>query len=284
MTDSNCVTVPEYVPPMVQLPRPELVNLSTRARSKLDDGAMIGGFIVRDGPVTVSVRAIGPDLESRGISGTLQDPTLSLYRDTTLIASNDDWIDAPNASVIREQMMAPADSRESVIMTELAPGAYTAIVRGRAGTTGIALFEVFHVSGTGSLVNLSTRGPVLTGDNVMIGGFMIRNEPMKVVVRALGPDLTARGVPGALEDPTVEIYSGSTLIGSNDNWLDGGQVEPIRAAGLAPGHERDAAIMLKLPPGAYTAIVRGKNGLTGIGLVEVFKVGQTTEPYPGPGD
>ena len=146
--------------------------------------------------------------------------------------------------------MAPADSRESVIMTELAPGAYTAIVRGRAGTTGIALFEVFHVSGTGSLVNLSTRGPVLTGDNVMIGGFMIRNEPMKVVVRALGPDLTARGVPGALEDPTVEIYSGSTLIGSNDNWLDGGQVEPIRAAGLAPGHERDAAIMLKPPPGA----------------------------------
>ncbi len=151
----------------------------------------------------MSVRAIGPDLESRGISGTLQDPTLSLYRDTTLIASNDDWIDAPNASVIREQMMAPADSRESVIMTELAPGAYTAIVRGRAGTTGIALFEVFHVSGTGSLVNLSTRGPVLTGDNVMIGGFMIRNEAMKVVVRALGPDLTARGVPGALEDPTV---------------------------------------------------------------------------------
>ncbi len=275
---------PSGAPAVVPVAKSRLVNLSTRAPTLTGDHVMIGGFIVDGGPVTVAVRAIGPDLGQRGVPGALENPVLQLYGGPTMIAENDDWAQAPNADAIAAQGMAPGDPRDSVVLATLEKGAYTAIVRGLGGGTGIALVEVFQVSGAGSLVNLSTRGPVYGGDNVMIGGFILQGKPARVVVRAIGPDLGARGVPGALADPMLEIYQGTTKIAENDDWRLGEQATRISRATMAPGHDYDAAVMLDLQPGAYTAIVRGANGSTGIGLVEVFRVAEDADPYPGPGE
>ncbi len=260
-----------------------LINLSTRGQSLTGDGVIIGGFIVAGGAAKVAVRGLGPSLASRGVTDAMQNPVVRLYRGSTVIAENDDWEAADNADEIVRYGMAPSDSREAVVLTTLEPGGYTAIVQGVGDATGVALVEVFNSGGSGELVNLSTRGPVLTGDGVMIAGFIVRHQATKVAVRALGPDLTSRGVPGALENPTIEVYSGASVIASNDDWRDGGQAEEIEKAGLDPGDDRDAAVVLTLEPGAYTAIVRGAGGGSGIGLVEVFRIGDPSDdPYPGP--
>jgi len=163
----------------------------------------------------------------------------------------------------------------------LAPATYTAIVRGSGGTSGVALVEAYDLDpdANSKLVNISTRGFVSTGDNVMIGGFIVRGGlgvdgagSEEVLVRAIGPSLTQRGVPNALQDPTLDLHDGNgAIIASNDNWKDTQQSE-IQATGLAPSDDRESAILAILIQGNYTAIVRGKNNTTGVGLVEVYKV------------
>ena len=271
-----------------------LSNISTRALVQTGDNVMIGGFIVQGTQSKrVIIRALGPELTPFGVTDPLADPTLELHDVTgALIASNDNWIrtiiggiiTSDQVADIRDSGYAPADPRESAIIADLPPGNYTAIVRGVNATTGVALVEADDLTiGINSILeNISTRASVQTGDNVMIGGFIVGGTQSKrVIVRAIGPSLTQYGVPNALADPTLELHdSTGALIASNDNWVTtiiGGiitdnQVRDILNSGLAPGQRAESAIIATLPPGNYTAIVRGVNDTTGVALVEVYDI------------
>jgi hypothetical protein len=274
-----------------------LTNISTRAFVQTGDNVMIGGFIIQ-GPYykEIVIRAIGPELSQYGVPNALANPRLELH-DTTgaLIASNDNWqhtiiggiITIDQVEWIRSSGHAPTDDRESAMIVVLPPGNYTTIVRGTDNITGVALVEVYDrdadlYPNTRDTVlgNVSTRSFVQTGDDVMIGGFIVEgNGPKRVIVRAIGPELTQHGVRNPLADPTLELHNApGALIASNDNWMTtiiGGlitsdQVAGIMASGHAPTDPRESAMIVTLPPGRYTAIVRGVNNTTGVGLVEVY--------------
>jgi hypothetical protein len=269
-----------------------LGNISARAFVQTGDDVMIGGFIVQGTePKRVIIRAIGPELTQYGVPNPLFNPTLELHDGTgALIASNDNWVHTIIGGIITSNQVreitdsghAPGDLRESAIIVDLAPGNYTAIVRGVNNMTGVALVEVYDLSADASSIlgNVSTRAFVQTGDDVMIGGFMVQGAQTKrVIVRAIGPELTQYGIPNALANPTLELHDGTgALIASNNSWLHtiiGGiittdQVAAIRASGHAPVDPRESAIIADLPAGNYTAIVRGVNDMTGVALVEVY--------------
>ncbi len=273
-----------------------LANISTRAFVETGDNVVIGGFIVQGAqPKRVIIRAIGPELTQYGVPNALANPTLELYDGTgALIASNNNWATTIIGGIITSNQVheiqasgyAPGDPFESAIIADLPAGNYTAIVRGVNNMTGVALVEVYSLSPetNSRLANISTRGFVQTGDNVMIGGFTLQGtQPKGVVLRAIGPGLSKYGVPNTLTDPTLGLYdSTGALIASNDNWRHtaiGGiifadQVRGILNSGLAPGDQNESAINATLIPGNYTAIVRGVNNTTGIALVE----GHVTSP------
>ncbi len=261
---------------VVGAPDGELGNLATRAPVLTGDNVLIAGFIVSGGPLKVALRAKGPSLAASGVPDTLQDPVLRLFSGQAVVAENDDWANTPGVREVISRQMAPTDARESVILTTLQPGAYTAIVQGKGGMTGNGLVEVFRIAGGGSLVNLATRARVETGDRVMIGGFIVQNRPTTVVVRAIGPSMAAQGVAGALQNPTLEIFKGQVRIDGNDNWQSGSCASAAPAT-FHPKDPREACVILTLEPGAYTAIVRGAGGTTGVGLVEAFRVWQPGE-------
>jgi hypothetical protein len=224
----------------------------------------------------VIVRAMGPSLTQYGVPGVLADPTLNLHNSTgQLITSNNNWKDTQQAE-IQASGKAPASDLESAILTTLDPGAYTVVIRGVNSTTGIALVEAYDLDRTvdSKFANVSTRGYVQTGDNVVIGGLIIQeNSPAKVIVRAIGPSLTQAGIANPLQDPTLELRDGNgALIISNDNWKDSQQAE-IQATGLAPSNNAESAILATLSPGAYTVIVKGKNETSGVALVETYQLG-----------
>jgi hypothetical protein len=253
---------------------PRLANISTRVQVLTGDDVMIGGFIIGGSSTkTVLVRARGPSLSQAGVTGVLADPRLQLFSGPTVIASNDDWGQAANAAAILASGFAPSAAAESAILMNLAPGAYTAIVSGAANGTGVAIVEVFEVDEPGvPLLNISTRGRVQTGDNVMIGGFIIQGDgPQTVVVRARGPSLVQFAVPGVLANPQLTLFSGQTPIAGNDDWVDASNKAAIEASGFAPANSREAAILVTLQPGAYTAIVSGVGETTGVAIVEVFR-------------
>jgi hypothetical protein len=252
---------------------------------------MIGGFIIQGTePKTVIVRALGPELTQFGVPNALADPTLSLHNGAgALIASNNNWqttimggiITSDQISAIQNSGQAPTQPSESAIIATLPPGNYTAVVRGMNNTVGVALVEVDDLSpGTNSiLANISTRDFVQTGNDVMIGGFIVQGaQPKRVIVRALGPELIPFGIPNALADPFLELHNGAgTLIAINNDWqttLIGGiitsdQVNEIQTSGQAPTQPSEPAIIATLPPGNYTAIVRGVHNSVGVALVEV---------------
>jgi hypothetical protein len=253
-------------------------NISTRVPVRTGDGAGIAGFIVRGtGPKTVIVRALGPSLQVNGtpVAGRLMNPTLTLHNASGgVIAKNDNWRNSQEAA-IQASGLAPSDDRESAIIRQLAPGNYTAVVQGVDNTQGIALAEVYELD-TGAdsqLVNISTRGPVETNDNILIGGFILRGtSSVPVLLRAIGPELKARGVPNALDDPTMELRDANgALLVANDNWKDTQEAE-ISGTGAAPKNDRESAILRLLGGGTYTAIVRGKNNSVGVGLVEAYSL------------
>ena len=169
--------------------------------------------------------------------------------------------------------LAPTDDREAAIVITLAPGPYTAILRGT--TNGVGLVEVYDLDTTSAtlLVNISTRTSVGADDNTaLIGGFIISGQVgHQVMIRARGPSLTGAGVEGALQDPTLDFYRGSQLILSNDNWKTDDKAA-IEATGLAPTNDKESAILVTLDPGSYSAVIRGKNSTTGVGLVEVYQM------------
>jgi phospholipase/lecithinase/hemolysin len=259
-----------------QLPA-QSVNLSARLAVGTGDDVLIGGFIVAGSESkTVLVRGIGPSLAEHGIasSETLADPRLELYQGGTLILSNDNWKDTQEAEIAATGI-APTNELESALITTLAPGSYTVILRGQDNGTGIGLVEAYDLDSAArsSLANISTRGFVQSGDNVLIAGFIIGSGGSDtIVVRALGPSLAAAGVISPLSDPTLDLYDANgSVIRSDDNWRDS-QEGLITSTALAPNDDAESAIIRALAPGNYTAIVRGKNGSTGVALVEVYNL------------
>jgi hypothetical protein len=260
----------------------QFLNISTRLRVQTGDNVLIGGFIITGtDPKKVIIRGIGPSL-AQFFSGALTDPTLELYQGTTLLASNDNWKTRPDGSSQQAEVEAttipPTNDLEAAIVRTLDPGAYTAILRGKGDATGIGVVEAYDLTpGTNSKAgNISTRGFVDSGDNVMIGGLIIGGGGggnSKVVVRAIGPTLGNFGISGALQDPTLELHDGNgTLLVFNNNWQDDASAAEIQADNLAPNDPRESAVLRSLPPGAYTAIVRGSGSTTGIALVEAYNL------------
>ncbi|HEY2799008.1 MAG TPA: NHL repeat-containing protein [Chthoniobacterales bacterium] len=261
--------------------RAQPLNISTRMRVGTDQNVLIGGFIVvGNGSKPILFRAIGPSLADAGLSDFLPDPVLELHAaDGSLIRMNDNWRDNPaQATLIEATGIPPTDPSEAAIVATLAPGNYTAVVHGKGSATGIGLVEIYDLDrSVGSVVaNISTRGLVQGGDDVMIGGFILGegSDPAPVLVRALGPSLTDQGLTGVLRNPTLELHNeNGDLIGSNDDWKSNQQTE-IEATGVPPPNKLESAITADLPPGHYTAIVAGKNGATGVALVEVYALQQ----------
>jgi hypothetical protein len=207
----------------------------------------------------------------------LSDPVLSLYNSShTLIATNDNWQSDLNHFLLEANGLAPANLLESATVQTLPPGAYTVIVRGRQGTPGIGLVELYDLSplSNSKLKNMSARGSVGTLDNVLISGFIVGDvESETVVVRALGPSLASFGVTDPLSDPVLTIYDSSgTAIATNNNWQDDINAILVQKNGLAPPNPAESALVLHLPAGKYTAIVSGANGGTGVGLAEVYTI------------
>lgn len=252
-----------------------LLNISTRMKVLTSEKVLIAGFIITGtGPKRVLVRGIGPSLTALGVPGALQDPTLELHGAISI--NNDNWRDT-QAAEIQATGLPPGNDLESAIVASLQPGPYTAILAGNNEMTGVGLVEVYDLdqSAGSKLANLSTRGFVDTGDNVMIGGFILGpadTGATKVLIRAIGPSLAGVGVQDALQDPTLELHDGSgAVIATNDNWRDTQQAE-IEATGLAPTDDHESAILQTLVPGNYTAIVRGNNDTTGVALVEAYNI------------
>jgi hypothetical protein len=256
-------------------PAPNLVNLSTRAFVGTGDNVVIAGFIVQGSQsATVIVRGIGNSLPAFGITNALSDTVIELHNAGGTIATSDDWIDDSWASTIASYHLDPSNSRESAILATLPPGSYTVELRafdnGDGNLTGTGLIELYdlHTSG-GRAGNISTRGFVSGGDQVLIGGFIVGgNQSKDVVVRALGP---STGIPGALSDPMVELRDASgSLLFANDNWGTDPKAPQIQTEGLAPGNPAESALQATLNPGSYTAIVRSANDNPGVALVEIY--------------
>ncbi len=274
ITVSFAVNSGGALPNEATIPPKSLLNVSTRVQVQSGDSVLIGGFIVTgDKPKNVALRAIGPSMAAAGIRGVLQDPALELYNSAgELIDQNDNWTSLPASSV--SDGLAPTDPAESLIETTLSPGSYTAVLSGANGSTGVGLFELYDIDPANSQVsNISTRGVVEVNDGAMIAGFIIGGaDATKVIVRAIGPSLSASGVAGALLDPTLELHDAEgSLIFSNDNWHSD-QEKDIIASTVPPTSDKEAAIVATLPPGSYTATVRGVGDTTGVALVEVYNL------------
>lgn len=250
-------------------PATTLANISTRSMVGTGENVLIGGFIVTGTqPKRLIVRAIGPSLP---LTGKMLDPTLELHDSSgAVIAFNDNWAQNANQQEIIDSSVAPTSPNESAILRSLAPGSYTAIVRGANQSIGTAVVEVYDLDRTADskLANISTRASVLGGDNVLIGGMIVVGQlPLNVIIRAIGPSLP---VPGAMLDPMLELYDGNGLvIGSNDNWRTTQQTA-IMQTGVAPTRDAESAIVTALSPGTYTAIVRGVNGTGGVAVIEAY--------------
>jgi uncharacterized delta-60 repeat protein len=263
-------------------PPTQALNLSTRMRVQTGPNVGIGGFIISGSvPKHVLLRAMGPSLTQLGVPDALADPVLELHRPgvfSTII--NDNWRDDPaQEAAIIATGLAPTNDLESAIDAILPAGAYTAIVRGNGGTLGVALFEVYDLTpaANSKLANISTRASVDTGSNIVIAGFILggNGSSDRIILRGIGPSLTALGVPDALADPKLELRdSNAALLLANDNWQDNAaQAAELIAAGLAPTNPLESGIAALLPPGLYTALLSGVNSGTGVGLVEVYDRG-----------
>jgi hypothetical protein len=248
-------------------------------RVEIGDKLMIGGFIITGNtPKKVVIRGLGPSLASFGITDFLADPTLELRSSSgALLQQNDNWKDSQQAE-IQAAGLAPSNDRESAMVTTLVPGNYTALLTGKGGTTGVGTVEVYdaNVAADSQLANLSTRGFVQTGNNVMIAGFTLGNGAgsTDIAIRGIGPSLSNAGLSNVLADPTLELRdSNGALLISNDDW----QSDPVSAGkltahGLALSNSKESGIYTTMAPGQYTAILAGKSSGTGIGLIEIYHV------------
>jgi hypothetical protein len=236
----------------------------------------------------VLIRSAGPSLTPFDVPGALGNPQLELHDANNTIGTNDNWqttqiggvISSDQVAAIQNSGAPPSDPAEPAIIATLPAGAYTAIVQGVDGTQGVATVEVYDLSlnNGATLANISTRGFIQTGANVMIGGFNVVGQSSKVLIRATGPSLVPFGVNNALANPQLELHDANGALAGNDDWqttqvggiITNDQSAAIQNSGLAPGDPAESAIIVTLPPGNYTAIAQGVNGGTGVGIVEVF--------------
>jgi uncharacterized protein YkwD len=261
-----------------------VANVSTRLPVGTGDNALIEGFIVQ-GPAgstkKILVRAIGPSLIPFGVPDAVANPTLDIFdANSTKVASNDNWKTTQQGGIITGDQfaeingsgVAPSNDLESAIVANLAPGSYTAVVRGANNSVGTGVVDAFDLSAasTAKLANVATRGLIQPGDKLMIGGFIIQNGSVRVVVSALGPSLAAFGITNALPDTTLQLRDqNGVIVRENDNWMTDQKAE-LEATGLQPTNNLEAALVQTIPPGQYTAQVRGKPEATGTGVVQVF--------------
>lgn len=266
----------EYATPPSETPR--LANISTRAQVLTGDDVVIGGFVIGGSAnKTVAIVATGPSLSQFGISNPLANPTLRLVRsDGSILATNDDWQADGGASQLQVAGLEPSHSLEAALLVSLPPGAYTAIVEGAGGGTGVSVIGVYEVGGpTVPLMNISTRGRVGTGIDVMIGGFVIQGAgPQTVAIAATGPSLAQYGITSPLTNPKITLVRSSdqTAIATNDDWQADANASQLQMAGLAPSDPRESGLYRTLQPGAYTVIVEGVGGATGVSVIGVYKV------------
>ena len=267
----------QLAPTVATIPAPsQALNISTRLAVETGDNVLIGGFIITGTqPKKIIVRAIGPSLP---LAGALANPVLELHGPGAFATiTNDDWRTGGQEADIIATTIPPSNDLESAIVATLPANnaVYTAIVRGVDNGTGIGLVDAYDLDQTvdSKLANISTRGLVQTGDNVLIGGFIVgpdSNDASSIVVRAIGPSL-APGVANPLQDPTLELRNDSgTLIASNDNWMDSSNKQTIIDYGLAPTNDNESALLAIPAPGNFTAIVHGKNNTTGVAVVEAY--------------
>jgi uncharacterized delta-60 repeat protein len=292
--DSQPTPTPTPTPTTTATPTPTatpglVANVSTRLPVGTDDNVLIEGFIVQ-GPAgstkKIIVRAIGPSLIAFGVTDALANPTLEIHdANNATIATNNDWkstqvgglITGDQSAEIAASGVAPGNDLESAIIANLLPGSYTAVVRGLGNTVGTGVVDAYDLSAASSakVANIATRGLIQPGDKLMIAGFIIQNGPVKAVIRAIGPSLAAFGISNALPDTTLQLRDqNGTILVENDDWKirsDGSsQQAELEATGLQPSDDREAALVTTLPPGQYTAQVRGKPETTGIGVVQVY--------------
>jgi hypothetical protein len=264
----------------------QIANISTRVLCEKRDAVVVTEFAVQGtGTKYVILRGLGPSLRAFGVPNVLRNPTLTLLDDQgNILDYNDDWVDSPDKAAIIATGLAPTDDRESAIVYTLSPGIiYTSVESGAHKGTGVAISEVYDLqtSDQSTLISaIGTRGEISTGDNVLISGtLLIGTTPVGILIRALGPSLTAAGISHALANPTLELHDANgALIASNDNWRDTQEAEII-ATGLPPANDLESALIATLPTGAYTAVVSGINSTVGIGFVQFYSL---ANPVPGP--
>jgi hypothetical protein len=252
-----------------------LTNISTRANVDTGDGVMITGITIEGATnKTVAIVVAGPSLGAYGIPNPLANPTVTLVRNGAVVAANDNWGDAPNAAQIQASGYAPSHPLESAILINLAPGAYTAIVSGVGGGTGIGIVAAYEVDHPETpFTNISTRAFVRTGNDVAIAGFAIQgNAPQTVVVHGIGPSLAAAGIANPLANPTLTLVrsADNAVMATNDDWGASAYAAELQASGFAPSNSLESAIKVTLAPGSYTVILSGVGGGTGIGIVAVY--------------
>ena len=244
------------------------------------DSISIEEFVIQGSqPKKVIVRGIGPSLAALGVPDPLADTVLSLYASNgTLVATNDNWKDTQQAE-IEATGIAPTNDLESAIVATLDPGTYATALIGKNNLVGTGLNEIYDLEPWNSVITaIGARDNALTGDDVVFSGFVVQGtQPQSFLLRALGPSLTGYGVAGALADPQLQLYAGgTTLIATNDNWIDASRKQEIIATGIPPTNDLESAILVTLDPGAYTMVVSGNNGGTGVTFAEVY-----TLPYSG---
>jgi probable HAF family extracellular repeat protein len=274
-----------------------LINLSSRVNVGTGANQLIAGYVVGGqgtaGNEALLIRASGPSLTPFGVTGVLSDPSLQLHGPSGVIASNSGWGGstqvASTAALVGAFPWTSASSKDSALVESLPGGAYTAEITGSTGDTGVALAEIYDATpestytvATPRLVNLSARAQVGTGGNVLIAGFVIGGTTSKtVLIRASGPALSAFGVSGALPDPLLQLYQSnsggtSTLLGTDAGWNGDAQIASTAASvgafSWGGTGTPDSALLLTLPPGAYTAEISGASGDTGVALIEIYEV------------
>ena len=266
-----------------------LVNIATRAAVGGAAGTPISGFVLSGGSAKpVIVRAVGPTLGGFGVGGVLADPRLSIVSGNVTIATNDDWRAADGATMTSAGAFALSPgSKDAALVANLSAGAYTAPVTVASGLGGVALLEVYDgAPQTGpSIVNASTRAFVGTGDSVLIPGFVIGGSgSLRLLIRAVGPTLTSFGVGDALADPTITLFRGSTAMASNDNWSSASNATEVASSAVIAGAfsmpvgSRDAALVVTLSSGSYSAVISGVGNTTGTALVELYVLPPVAAP------
>ena len=266
-----------------------LINISSRARVGSGDNIIIAGFVVTGSkPKDLLVRAVGPGLTQFGVTGPLANPVVRVLRGSETVLENDDWDASGTIGAVSAETGArvgafplSSGSKDAAMFTALTPGLYTAQISGNGGE-GVSLVEIYDATSFSPdaprVVNISTRAQVGTGADILIAGFVVDGtSAKKVLVRAAGPALGGFGLTTALADPQLKLYRDGILVAENDNWstesadLISAAAAKVGAFAFAPA-SKDAAMLIYLPPGVYSAQVSGVEGVTGVALVEIYEV------------